>query len=362
VQPFTPGVSCDRCGETITGAPLVTALSGPDGRFTLKGVPAGEDIPLVIQIGRWRRQIKIQKVTACATQELPAELTRLPRNHTEGEIPLMAIGAGQYDPLECILRKIGIDDSEFTLPSGKGRVHLFTAGSEALPGSPAARTLTGSPETLARYDFVALPCNDTTAPPSDDLQNLRAYTDKGGRLFLTDLSQKWLRDMGPFEGTAQWPKYPLTVVNALESTIDQSFPKGMAFAAWLSNVKASLTPGKLNIEDPIGAMSVVNGPTPPSQRWIYTDNPPGVELYSFNTPIGKAAAEQCGRVVFSAFHVVHQGQSTAFPAACSSAPLTPQEKALEFMLFDVASCVEADSARPSVFAPPPAAPPLPPPR
>jgi hypothetical protein len=61
------------------------------------------------------------------------------------------------------------------------------------------------------------------------------------------------------------------------------------------------------------------------------------------------ADKQCGRVVYTQFHVADDGASTAFgdnhfPTACNNAPMTPQEKALEFMVFDLSSCVQADSA------------------
>ncbi|MGZ6080799.1 MAG: hypothetical protein ACXWK4_08305, partial [Myxococcaceae bacterium] len=35
VKPFTPGVTCDRCGSTTTGDPLVIALTDATGAFTL---------------------------------------------------------------------------------------------------------------------------------------------------------------------------------------------------------------------------------------------------------------------------------------------------------------------------------------
>ena len=89
----------------------------------------------------WRRQVLIPNVTRCVDNPLPTALTRLPRNRTEGDIPLMAMVTGNVDALECVLRKIGIDNSEFTTPAGGGRVQLFVANGavslvESLRGRP----------------------------------------------------------------------------------------------------------------------------------------------------------------------------------------------------------------------------------
>ncbi|MGZ3438318.1 MAG: carboxypeptidase regulatory-like domain-containing protein, partial [Polyangia bacterium] len=57
----------------------------------------------------------------------------------------------------------------------------------------------------------------------------------------------------------------------------------------------------------------------------------------------------CGRVVFSDFHVTQSAvvPLQPFPTACKSEPMTDQEKALAFMLFDLSSCVQSDGQPPT---------------
>src|SRR5262249_6407197 len=55
LAPVVEGVSCQRCDQATSGDPIVKATTDADGRFTLGDVPAGTDIPLVIETGKWRR-------------------------------------------------------------------------------------------------------------------------------------------------------------------------------------------------------------------------------------------------------------------------------------------------------------------
>jgi hypothetical protein len=70
----------------------------------------------------------------------------------------------------------------------------------------------------------------------------------------------------------------------------------------------------------------------------------GVQDMLFTTPLDVADGSRCGKVVFSDMHVSSDSSSkpgTADPGGCSAMPLTPQEKALAFIFFDISSCVGA---------------------
>jgi hypothetical protein len=65
--------------------------------------------------------------------------------------------------------------------------------------------------------------------------------------------------------------------------------------------------------------------------------------YTFDTPVGQPS--QCGHAIFSDFHVTNQSNTSlfSFPAdatqECGTTPMTAQEKILEYMIWDLASCV-----------------------
>jgi hypothetical protein len=106
--------------------------------------------------------------------------------------------------------------------------------------------------------------------------------------------------------------------------------------------------------------AVVGPGNKPSQPWINSDTGDNTMYLSFDTPVteppasDEGAPNYCGRAVFSDLHVAgdpatHDTGSP--PAGCGNSDLSPQEKALEFMLFDLSSCVIPDQV-----APPPGVP------
>jgi hypothetical protein len=378
VQPFTTsGATCSPCGGTVSGSPVAATLTDATGHFSLTNIPPGKDIPLVMQVGRWRRQVTIPSVTACAETVISDHnLTRLPRNQSEGDLPRVALATGGADPLECLLRKVGVDDSEFTPAGGSGRVHLYSGGSwtdamntthtatsgfaSSLNGGAqlaSATTIWNSAPSMMAYDMILLACEGTlneASKPVTARQALYDFENAGGRVFASHWHRYWLSDgPAPVPSVGTWLDQmdPAPTGATAIGNVDVSFPKGQALRDWLVNVGASTTPGQLPIKDSKDNISAVN--LAEAQQWITMPNPnvsnqTAVEYMTFNAPIGVPAASQCGRVVYSDLHVSSGDQpGQPFPSGCITTDLSPQEKALEFMLFDLSSCIQTDGKAPT---------------
>ena len=75
---------------------------------------------------------------------------------------------GGSDALECLLRRVGIADTEFTTDAGAGRVHLYAGGdgtNSFMAGGTlsAATTLWATATQLAKYDVTLLSCEGSTS-------------------------------------------------------------------------------------------------------------------------------------------------------------------------------------------------------
>ena len=115
--PLPDGVSCTTCATGLPGGSYVQTKTDENGHFTLENVPATANVPLVIQIGKWRRQLTIPNVAACQDLPLADTETRLPKDRTEGDLPRIAISTGSADAIECLIYRLGISPSEFTAPT-----------------------------------------------------------------------------------------------------------------------------------------------------------------------------------------------------------------------------------------------------
>ncbi|HVY32739.1 MAG TPA: carboxypeptidase regulatory-like domain-containing protein [Polyangiaceae bacterium] len=382
LPPFSEGASCDRCGATVLN-PVTSTVTDEQGAFKLENAPAGTNVPLVMQVGKWRRRISIPKVSACTENALKdPQQTRLPRNRSEGDIPRIAIAVGGADQLECLPRRLGIDDAEFSTQGGPGRIHLYRGAdivgtdqsqhhysphvfdSSLNGGAEYARAteLWKDVDSLMKYDIVALSCEGgegslDSEKPLAARQAMYDYASRGGRVFASHWHRLWFsKGPAPLPTTGQWGDRndPAGDGGTIVATVNQSFPKGASLAKWLLTVGASSTLGQMTPSFPRDNIQSVNPVT--STEWVTLANPNNggsrsVQYMSFNTPVGAADDQVCGRAVFTGLHVSATKNFVnvlpqPFPKDCEARELSAQEKAMAFMLFDLSACVQSDQEPP----------------
>ena len=371
------GASCS-CGALFSGSPMATALTAPDGTFTITNAPDGANIPLVVQIGKWRKEIVVPSVTSCGATD--AGKISLPKNLTDGKyasIPSIAVSTGGADTLECLLTRVGVDEAMFKGdPNGPG-VHVFQgAGGNAASGSQSSpSSLWDSQADLMRYDIVMLSCEGrpTTGVDATTATNVAPYISAGGRVFaehyhyafFTDYTSTQGAAFPQFANVANWfnvglgssDSYGADITGVVEPTLPSGkpFPEGVALKAWLGNVGALNASGEIVVPATNARDNAQVGPTNVATPWVQTDpsvSPPSAQYFSwdmpFNPPLSDAGVpEYCGRAVYSDMHV--SGSASDYgggfgggtvPTGCDATKaLSPDEDAIEFILFDLSSCV-----------------------
>jgi hypothetical protein len=426
LQPLPAGVptgddACS-CAALYKSGYVTGTTTDVKGQFTLQNVPVGANVPLVLQVGKWRHVVTIPSITACqdnpqADKSLALNATVMPGSGDN--MPDIAVSTGHSDTLECLLKRVGLPDSEFVAgTSTTGHVHLYDGGDPKSPyhgvttnghPTPELAPMAGAPESdtnlwdsqahLMPYDILLLSCEGgptyNANPPV-----LEQYLNAGGRAFASHYHYQWFDQTTPISPStinaptpADWSSLAMwtpggasgpvsgpgwgTIVQTL-NVGSGMFAKGQALAQWLANVGAlgvdGVPPGDLPLyQSKFNA--VVASTNAASQNWITEPGPSPneSEYFSFDTPVTATPGPDggppsyCGRAVFSDLHVT--GDPTAPsamdspnlassttppmptgqppPAGCAAGALSPQEKALEFMLFDLSSCVVPDTVPPS---------------
>jgi hypothetical protein len=372
--------SCGTCDVPL-GSYVTATVTDATGSFSLKGVPTGANVPVVIQLGKWHRELAVT-TTSCQDTAFAAGVARLPRNHGEGDMPQMALLTGGLDDLGCLLVRIGIDPQEFSAPHAGGRLDVYRglsssglSGLGAATGAPglssgtpgdctnASCPLWSSKTSLEAYDIVLLACEGDTFDPSATpdggisfgnggsnvttaaKQNMHAWLGEGGKVFATHFHYTWFAN-GPadFKGLATW--LGSSVGNAT-GTLDvvTTFPKGQDLFTELADAGALGSGSGLAVSGISASVGTVNGP---ARAWLVDPSNGDPKHLTFATPVGGT----CGKVAFTDLHA--GGAPTGdIPTSCTARALTAQEKAIELLFFDLSSCVSDDSK--AAPGPPPSA-------
>ncbi|MGH7297508.1 MAG: hypothetical protein ACRELB_21405, partial [Polyangiaceae bacterium] len=175
------GADACSCGALYKSGAVVATTTGVDGTFKLTNAPVGASIPLVMQVGKWRREVTVDtSKTQCA--DAPQKDKSLYLQGTmqgagpNDNMPDIAVSTGSADTLECLMHRIGLPTSEYTLGGGgTGHVHVFEGGKTggggggggsrvgtaepSLQNTPiSSTTLWDTPAHLMPYDILLLSC------------------------------------------------------------------------------------------------------------------------------------------------------------------------------------------------------------
>ena len=284
VPPIVPGTSSCTVCQDISDF-VAFALTDSTGHFTLKGVPTGKNVPLILQVGKWRRVITVPEVGDCSTTQLPSSgsnQARLPRNHQEGDMPRMAVLTGGCDNVACFLRSVGVDASEFSAPGAGGRVDVYqglgaTGPAAALSSGVAgdcttsACPLWSSKAALEAYDTVFLGCEcdeHGETKPASSVQAMHDWLGEGGEVFATHSQTTWFKN-GPadLQSIADWTSGPPSGAPG-PFAVNSSFMAGQTLEAWLAGRGSADVHGDVSL-DPADVSTSVTTVASPTIAWIH---------------------------------------------------------------------------------------------
>ena len=334
------GNYCDECVQLGDTTPY--AFSRADGTFDLPAYSEGS-WQLVVQKGQFRRVRAIDVVAGDVA--VPLASTTLPSktDAANGDtIPKMAIVNMVWDHIDVTLGRLGLGTIVNNGIFGQGVDRTtapydfwdstFNAGSKG-----DYQTFLSNPALMAQYNIIFLPCAwsesttcDTTQPAGDpQIQaNLQQFVQNGGKLYVTDYAYEFVRQ--PFPGFVTWQ--------------DESSALGSAClpGAWDS---PAVSPDQ-GLTDWLAAQGIASFDIQQSWTAIETVHAqPGVDVNGnpvtitpkvwVQTPSQAPATisfeQKCGRVLFSTYHTE------------ASDTLAPQERALLYVLLEVAVCVAPPS-------------------
>ncbi|MBS2011872.1 MAG: hypothetical protein JST00_03200 [Deltaproteobacteria bacterium] len=386
--PLGPGVTCDTCASVDSPRTTYT-VTDKNGDFTLRNVTPSPNTRIVVQSGRWRREI-VTSVSACAANAPAAGTFRMPRNRTDGnggvaDIPKMAIVTGNQESLVCMFRKMGVAATEIGPRTGVAdpyRIQLYRDnGMTSTPAPPNAFTgLFNSSAVMNEYDAIIIECNGDSSIRTSAAQrtNMKNYTDAGGRLF------------GNHYGTGHFlspPEIPPAETwggsgggSASVGRIQTGTPYQDLFADWNDQfggsgygarwLKVDVPRWKLANAIPANTVQWVRGLESAGQAngsWgagAPMGAPPPATgdktlSYSLETPYaGTCGGGGTGRIIHNEMHVAPNRSNNLggnVASDCNLTPvLTPEEKALEYQLFQLTACQLGGAPPPP--PPPPLAP------
>jgi hypothetical protein len=352
---FSPTVKCEACATFGGTTNWWTATAKYDGTFTLNGVCPGQRV-IVIQNGRFRRILQLN-IQATGTLKLTASQTRLPTKnaefHSGDSIPKIAVATGDYDKMECELRKLGLQNGVYDLY--EDATYL-----KAKAAYPAFSTLVSDLTKMKAYNVIFINCTNNTyesqLKTSAVRKNLSDYVQAGGRLYVTDWSYDWIEqveDFSPFidfqpSASGSTPEATNAAALGKDGLVVSGNIKDSTMASWLGLFSGAISNGKSTIQHFLAEWVMMYSVSKDVKTWV--TGSVQSETGSINATLPLTITfnfKNCGKILYTSYHTEgrddelqnYPSPPQAFPGYCTTS-MSPQDRILEYLIFDIANCVK----------------------
>jgi hypothetical protein len=360
------GLSCDLCVQGAPPGAIASAVTRADGFFSISNPPVGE-VTVVAELGRFRRVTKAT-VEACKQNVVPADSPafgmRLPGKDMQlgpdDRAPHMAVATGDFDQIECVLKRMGFEQFDLYNDRDPGTALPATIGEFA--------DLLRNPTKLESYQIVIVNCTkaqfEAALAEPQVLRNIEAYVGKGGRLYATDWAYDVIHQVpefapflcfvqggvtGPAPATtcASTPMSPRLAHSTTKyDTAAQITDDGLL--EWLKGIPGALVNNQVAIAYNFVVINRTGEAPSTAKTWAkgLAEDPNALPMFSKGIrPLTVTFDyKQCGRVHYStynteAFDVVPDNTMTRYPSCGMRTDFNPQERLLEYLIFEVAQCI-----------------------
>jgi hypothetical protein len=366
---FPPTVACELCNMPVDSV-SATATTKNDGSFSLDigTEPVSATIDVTVNIGRFRHTGTVTVQPCMDNHDID---TALPgKANGNDDIPKIAVATGNQDQLDTVLEAMGMDSTagfdcfEGREPPAAGKtLKTLTTPCGKRPSLSAIETLLTNETMLESYNLVFLSCAPykfkslTAAQQMQIVTNLQTWTGKGGRLFVTDNSYDYIAQA--FPSAISFLDGNTTVDAANQgvggsSTAPDNYSgviNDPTLASWMGNIGAipsgtntlmltgylnhwtvisTLPMGTTDVVDATNGVAYGTGAKPSPSPGPATTYPQSVK-FDINSPSGGA----CGRAIYTSYHTLESTTTSTDPTVM----LSPQERILEYLMFEAGACV-----------------------
>lgn len=317
-EPIPAGNYCNTCLQLENTYPQTVTKA--DGTFSLVANRLGKQL-LIIQKGQFRRIVDVDIKEG--DLKVSKSDTTLPRSNDASkgdQVPSILLSKAIFDDIGATLGKLGITPTQ-----------VVNEADEV--------TFLSDDALLAKHHVVFLPCGSCVTGTGTNYSAdnprvkgaLRDYVTKGGKLYVTDWKQGFVSE--GFPGYVNFAQargctgggYDLTAIVKDQGLDDWLRAQGHTSVTLKRNYQVVDGVQNLYVSDGDGGSKLYQ-----PKVWMAGSQGGGEKPQTLSFEYG------CGRVLYSTYHT----------ETSATAPLDPQEKALFYILFEVASTCVVDPVIP----------------